>query len=410
MKDESPSGLYLIEYQEARASLKKHFFSLPPIDMPLEEVGGMVLAEDVTAPFHLPQFSNSAVDGYAVRFPEGREHVKKGTRFTLLDKEIPAGTFPHFRLHKGEAVKIFTGAPVPMGTSAVAMMEWVQEKNGTISFSRMLKQGDNIRHKGEEVRKGQIVLWKGHIMTPASIGFLATFGITKVRVFQKPKVALITTGNEIVPPGVPLQPGQIYNSNAFSLRSALSLMNVDIVFQTHLRDEISDTERAFFHALEIADVILFTGGISVGEYDFVRDTLEKYVTRIFYKVLQKPGKPLYAGRVKERFVFALPGNPASVLVCFYEYVYPTLRALAGYSFPFLPERRVKLLSAIRKKADRLWFLKGKLLKDGVKPLEFQQSHMLSSFARANCLIVAPRKRKQLSEGTKVTVHLLPVPC
>jgi len=232
-------------------------------------------------------------------------------------------------------------------------------------------------------------------------------GIKEINVIRKPRVYVIITGNELVEPGEKLEEGKIYDANSFSLYSALKSAGVEEIETKRVKDDFVEVKKEFYKALEFADIIIFSGGISVGKYDFVRDLMKKErVETIFYRVRQKPGKPLYFGKLNKKLIFALPGNPAAVLVCFYEYVYPAIRALSGFKNIFLPEKEFVLLKEIRKKTDRLWFLKGKIKGNGVLPLDFQESQMLSSFAIADCLILAPRNRKFIKKAEKIKVHLL----
>jgi molybdopterin molybdotransferase len=406
----------LITFGTARKLLKENLFTLNSIKIPVKNAVSYVLSEDIHSPIDLPPFTNSAMDGYAVRFGMlslvGKIKTKCSgciyATFYIQKKEIKAGDYKRIKLKPGDAVKVFTGSPLPSNTDAVVMKEFTEIKNGILYVKKQIKKGENIRFRGEEIKKGQKVLKKGTYLNPAGIGFLSTMGIKEVKVIRKPKVYVIITGNELVEPGKKLKEGKIYDANSFSLYSALKSAGVKEIKIKRIKDDFEKIKKEFYKALEFADIILFSGGISVGDYDFVRDLMERErVKTVFYKVKQKPGKPLYFGKFNKKLIFALPGNPASVLVCFYEYVYPAIRALSGFKDIFLPEKEFILLRDIKKKTNRLWFLKGKIKNKGVIPLDFQESHMLSSFAKADCLIVAPRNRKLLKKGEKVKVHILP---
>ncbi len=399
---------YLITFEGAKKLLEENLFNLEPVKIPVKSAVSHILGEDIYSPLDLPPFTNSAMDGYAVRF----EKSDKEMSFKLRKGEIKAGDYKKIKLRPGEAVKVFTGSPLPLNADAVVMKEFVEVKNNILYVKQQIKKGENIRFKGEEIKKGEKVLKKGTYLNPAGIGFLSTMGIREVKVIRKPRVYIIITGNELTEPGKKLKEGKIYDANSFSLYSVLKLIGIKEIKIKIIKDDFEKIKRGFYKALEFADIILFSGGISVGEYDFVRDLMKRErVKTIFYKVKQKPGKPLYFGIFDEgnikKLIFALPGNPASVLVCFYEYVYPAIKALSGFKDIFLPERKFILLKDIKKKTDRLWFLKGKLKNDFVLPLDFQESHMLSSFTKADSLIVAPRNKKLLKKGEKVKVHLLP---
>ncbi len=417
---------YFITFEKARRLLKENLFTLDSIKISVKDAISYILAEDIHSPIDLPPFTNSAMDGYAVRFGISSlvGEIKTKCRgciyatFHIQKREIKAGDYKRIELKPGEAVKVFTGSPLPLNTDAVVMKEFTEVRNNVLYVKKRIKKGENIRFKGEEIKKGDKVLKKGTYLNPAGIGFLSTMGIKEVKVIRKPKVYVIITGNELVEPGKKLREGKIYDANSFSLYSALKSAGIKKIKIKRIKDEFEKIKKEFYKALEFADIIIFSGGISVGDYDFVRDLMEKErVKTVFYKVKQKPGKPLYFGIFPlgeggqgdsyKKLIFALPGNPASVLVCFYEYVYPAIRALSGFKDIFLPEREFILLRDIKKKTDRLWFLKGKIKNKGVIPLDFQESHMLSSFAKADCLIVAPRNRKLLKKGEKVKVHILP---
>lgn len=397
---------YFVTVQKAKKLLKTNLFRLEPIMLPVTKAVGMVLAEDILSPFDLPLFNNSAMDGFAVRFGRSK------TRFTLVKGEIRTGVKPEIVLKEGEAVKIYTGGMLPKGTDAVVMIENVKVDGDALFVTgKTPKLGDNIRYRGEEIRRGKKVLKGGTLLTPAAVGFLSTMGFTQVKVHRKPRVHLIVTGDELTKPGEDLPEGKIYDSNTYSLSSALRIAHIDDLKVSYVGDSMEKVHRVFGEALRFADILVFTGGVSVGEHDYVRKLMFKEeVDTVFYKVKQKPGKPLYFGRKDRRLVFGLPGNPASVLVCYYEYLYPAILGLMGYKRIFLPERRMRLKRDIVKKTDRVWFLKGKILRDGVLPLDFQESHMLSSFAQADCLIVAPQGRKNIHKGRYVSIHLLPHYC
>ncbi len=401
----------MITFERAIKLLKENIFVLEPVKIPVIKSTSHILAEDIFSPINLPSFTNSAMDGYAVRIDDTcykTEDKNIFAVFKLRRNKIKAGDSKRIVLKPGEAIKIFTGSPLPVNTDTVIIKEITEEREGFLFVKEKFGIGKNIRYEGEEIKKGDKILEKGFYFTPPAIGLLSTLGIKEVRVIRKPKVYVIITGSEIVLPGKKLKYGKIYDANSFSLFSALKMAGVQDIKIKRVRDDFLYIKKVFNQSLGFADIIIFTGGISVGEYDFVRELFKKEnVEKVFYKVLQKPGKPMFFGKKGKKLVFALPGNPASVLVCFYEYVYPALRKMMGFKEIFLKEEKKILLKDIKKKPERLWFLKGRIIKNGVIPLDFQESHMLSSFARADCLIVAPKNRKLLKKGEKVKVHLLP---
>ena len=368
----------------------------------ISESTGCVLAETIFSPIDLPSFNQSAMDGYALASSD--EHKNK---FKVIG-EIKAGDAGSVQLQSGQAVRIFTGAEVPASADAVVIQEKTERVNGSIHLSEAVRQGDCIRYKGSQIKAGEVALKTGTLLNPAAIGFLASIGIQKVSVYKKPDVSLITTGNELVKPGKTLMRGQVYESNSFALQAALNQMHIRPKNNLSTGDEIKSLSLKIEESLNDSDVVILTGGISVGKYDLVHEALMSLeVETIFYKVDQKPGKPFFFGKLKDKLIFALPGNPAAVLVCFYEYIYPALRMLQGIENASLHSLKLKLLKDISKKEDRAQFIRAIKVNDGVMPLEKQDSNMLRSFAEADSLIYVPIENQVLNQGEEVEVHLLP---
>jgi len=396
----------MVTVKQAKDLLIKNINSLEPISKNLLEAVGYVMEEDIFSPIDLPPFTCSAMDGYAIRSSDvqGKLPIK-----LKIKGEIKAGDFKNITVGEGYAFKIFTGAPIPFGTDYVVMQEYTQQEDDFVLIKKNFSKYENIRWKGEEIRKGQKVLSRGTVLNPVVIGFLAIMGIDKVKVIRKPNAYLIVTGSELVIPGTPLKLGKVYDSNSFSIYSALKDMGIERISMVRRGDDFRAIHKAFEKAIAGSDVIIFSGGVSVGKYDFVRELFEKVgVETIFYKVEQKPGKPIYFGRYKGKIIFGLPGNPVSSLVCFYGYVYPAIRKMMGLYPIFLEEKTLSLLKEIRNKGGKVNFLRGMFYSDTVMPLKYQSSHMLSSFAKSNCLIVVPRNRKLLKKGEKVKVQILPM--
>lgn len=292
--------------------------------LPLNKAIGKLIAAPILAPMQVPSFDNSGMDGYAFAWEDAGESRK-------LAQVVQAGSNPDFTLEKGTAVRIFTGAPVPKGADTVVQQEWVTVVGEVIFFEvEKLNQGQNVRKVGSQCKKGELILPAETPITPGTIGLLASLGISEVEVFASPKVSIILTGDEIVELGDSLRPGQIYNSNGPALQSYLTQIGIADVQILKVKDEEAAVVRVIREAMDSSDVVLLTGGISVGDYDFVKGGLEKNgVKQLFYKVRQRPGKPLFAGKKDEKLIFALPGNPASVLSCFIQYVKPCLQHLMG---------------------------------------------------------------------------------
>ena len=286
------------------------------------KASGYVLFEDVVSKIDMPPFRQSAMDGYALC-------LHNELAYQLIG-EVKAGDNFHPVLKKGEAIRIFTGSPVPDTANAVIMQERVQVDNKSIIIDSLVSDNDNIRPLGEQILKGQTALKKGSLLTPAAVGFISSLGIEKISVYKKASVAVIVTGNELVKAGNVLNYGQIYESNGVMLTAALTGLG----YQKVTNFKVEDTYQATFNMLQKVigshDVILVTGGISVGDYDFVGLVLKDLgVDELFYKVNQKPGKPLFFGKKENKIVFALPGNPAAALTCFYIYVQLALQKISG---------------------------------------------------------------------------------
>lgn len=366
----------------------------------LAEAKGCVLAQAIHAPLALPPFDQSAMDGYALCL--GAEE-----RYQIVG-EVAAGSAWNSSLKAGQAVRIFTGAPVPSAAQAVIQQEKVVVEGNELVVPVDIKLGLNIRPKGEQIQEGALALKTGSILTPATIGFLASMGMTRVLVFCKPKVGIVVTGSELVAPGQALQLGQIYESNGQMLQAALEQTGFGRATMKVIEDNYLATLALLKEQLQEVDVLIISGGISVGDYDFVGQVLPKLgVETLFYKVRQKPGKPLYLGTKNNCIVFALPGNPAAALSCYYEYVLTALKKCQGYAHYSLPTSHLPLAHNYQRKGNRAQFLKAYATSQGVEILEQQSSAMLQSFAWANALVYVPETVSDLAKGEPVEVHWLP---
>jgi len=363
------------------------------------EAVGNTLFENIKSPIDMPPFRQSAMDGYALSLNEN------GT-YTIIG-EVKAGDGHHPALKKGEAVRIFTGAPVPDTANAVVMQEKTSVENNVLKIESPVLKNENIRPLGEQILKGQIALYKGTRLTPAGIAFLTTIGITEVKVYQKPKIAVVVTGNELVAPGQDLAYGQIYESNAVMLSASLHALGFNNVSTQNVSDDYKNTLDTLNEAINNSDVVLVSGGISVGDYDFVGKALEELgVEQLFYKVNQKPGKPLFFGKKEHKMVFALPGNPASALSCFYVYVYRALQKMCG-NLNFSLHRTTAISeSSYIKKGDRAQFLKAIYSNGKVQILKGQNSSMLHTFALANAMVYLAETANSIKVNDTVEVLLL----
>jgi molybdopterin molybdotransferase len=382
-----------IEYVESNSHPAKNI-----VKISLKNALGFVLAEDVMSPIDMPPFRQSAMDGYAVRIHDSEYYHVKG--------ELQAGDGQDVTLRKGDAVRIFTGAPVPNDANAVVIQEKTTIKEKELEVHDEVTVQSNIRPKGEQIQKGEMALGKGISLTPAAIGFLTTIGITDVSVYQKPSIGIIATGNELAEAGTELKHGQIYESNSLMLRTALVSSGYTDNETFKVPDDFNSTRNLLEEVLKSKDVVLITGGISVGDYDFVGKALQELkVSQLFYKVKQKPGKPLFFGKKNDTYIFALPGNPAAALSCFYIYVQRCLRRIEGcLNFePFTVD--ATSLSEYSSKGDRAQFLKADYQNGKVKILEGQSSSMLHSFAVSNALVYLSADKNKVEKGDIVQLLL-----
>jgi molybdopterin molybdotransferase len=402
----------MVSVEEAQKLVLDNTNILESVEVSLTEAEGLILAEDITSPVNLPYFTNSAMDGYAVKSRDTKEANENSPVSLKVVGIIRAGDYPNFTVGDKEAAKIMTGAPLPSGVDAVVMVEYTEEGKGIVKVKKAVNPSENIRYEGEEIKKGEIALEKGTELNPASIGFIAGLGIKKVKVYRKPKVALVVTGEEVVGLDEELKPGKIRDTNSITLSATLSREKVEFLFLGRARDELSDIEEKLKRGVEWCDVLIVTGGVSIGDYDYVKDVLEDLgVEEIFWRVAQRPGGPVFFGKRGDTLIFGLPGNPASALLCLYEYVRPALRKMMGKRDVFLMEIEAMLLEEIRKKPDgKTHFLRGHLEKEGdsfyVKSSGTQGSHILKSFALSNCLIIVPGDITHLPSGSRVKVHIL----
>lgn len=393
----------MISVEEAKKIIRENVIELQPLQLPLKDAVGLVLAEDVYATVYIPPFNQSSMDGYAFSFKGWQLHHK-----LEVAGEVPAGRNDMLTLAPNQAVRIFTGAPVPDSADTVVMQEKVKLEDGELLLEdETIEKGTNIRAKGFEIKPGSRALVKGDHLSPAAIGFLAGIGVTDVRVFPKPSISIIVTGKELQQPGKPLQYGQVYESNSLTLLAALQGLHISEVRVLLVDDDLEKLNDTLQNELALSDVVLLSGGISVGDYDFVLEAATQCgVTKLFHRLRQRPGKPLYFGKKDHKMVFGLPGNPSSVLTCFYEYVLPALQQLSG-SKKELPVLQVPLAKAINKAVGLTHFLKGFYNGEEATALDAQESYRLSSFAKANCLIKIGEEVTHCDEQELVEIHLLP---
>ncbi len=393
----------MISVAAAKQFIKEQCNVLSPVPVPVAEAGGLVLASSVVAPYDMPAFYQSSMDGYAFRFADWQA----GSELTVV-AESAAGNTRRFTLGEGEACRIFTGAPLPDGADTVVMQEKVQRIQSQIIIEEtIVAPYQHVRRPGAEIKQGTVALEAGNLLNPAAISFLAGIGINSVSVYPSPAVTIIVTGNEFQPATKTPAWGKVYESNTAGLSTALSQAGITDIRTRLVPDDLDATADALQAALNESDMILLTGGVSVGEYDFVVTAARQCgVTQHFHRVKQKPGKPLFFGTCNKVVVFGLPGNPSSVLTCFYEYVVEAISCLTKRNVN-LTRRSVRLNGNYTKAAGLTHFLKARFDGEKVNVLSAQESFRLATFATANCLLIAEEEHTTLNENDFVTIHLLP---
>lgn len=403
----------MISVREAQEIILQSVPVYPQKLAALTEALGRYLAKSIESPLDLPSFNNSAMDGYAIKSEETLQACPDHPLSLKVSFTVKAGDQPKQELRQGEAARIFTGAMIPPGTDAVVIQENVVRKDDEITLQKPLKPGQNIRKKGEEIKVGEQALENGTLLNPASVGFLASMGLKTIPIHTPPRVGILVTGSEIVRREADFGPGKVYDSNFFSLSTALEELNLYPSFQSHGYDRLEDLKQEVSEGFSQSDFLLVTGGVSVGDFDFVKEVAAKEgVKEVFWRVKQKPGKPIFFGKKGDSgFLFGLPGNPASALVCFYEYVRPALLKAMGAKQALLPRIRVPIAKSLKKKSGKVHFYKGVLKIQGgeifAELLDGQGSHLMKSFSQANCLIRIPEGTEVVGSGEMVEVDLLP---
>lgn len=388
----------MIEVEKAINLVQSSQIKLEIIELDLMDALGCCLAENISSPIDMPPFSQSAMDGYAI--------CGEGNKFDLVG-EVKAGDVRALNLEQGKATRIFTGAMIPIGTTAIAKQEIVERIGDIIHLQEEVNIGTSIRQQGEEVKSGECVLQSGTEINPAAIGLLSGLGIARVKVYRRPNIQLIVTGDELTKLGDRLVPGKIYESNSYTLRAALREAGFHCSV-SYVKDNYQDTKSLIEKAIQTNDLVIMTGGISVGDYDFVGRALDEIgVNQVFYKVKQKPGKPLYYGELNNVKIFALPGNPAAALTCIHIYVKLAIKLMMGNANPMLQKRSVTMAHSYAKKGDRAQFLKAQIKDNKVTVHSGQSSAMLSSFVDANCLLYINNNTKEVSTGDTVEAYVLP---
>jgi molybdopterin molybdotransferase len=370
---------------------------------------GRVLATDVISPLDVPAHDNSAMDGYAVRFAD---LPREGdVTLTVAGTSFAGAPFAG-AVKPGTCVRIMTGGVVPAGADTIVMQEHVKASGDAVTIGAGHRKGQNLRRAGEDLATGQVALKRGLTLRPADIGLISSLGLPEVAVYRRLRVAFFSTGDELVSLGTLPKEGQIYDSNRYTIHGMLTRLGCEVLDMGVVRDDPALLEDAFGTAAAAADVVITSGGVSVGEADFVRDLLNKMGEVVFWKIAMKPGRPLAYGRIGHAHFFGLPGNPVSVMVTFYQFVRDALLRLAGCDpVPPLPVFKVPCTSVLKKAPGRTEFQRGILSRDGggnwsVRVTGEQGSGILRSMSEANCFIILPTEQGNVAAGALVDVQVM----
>jgi molybdopterin molybdotransferase len=406
--DTPAQGQRSLHLEEARVRILETIVPVAGTErLPLRDALGRVLAAEVRSTVDVPSHDNSAMDGYALAaagLPAEGEQA-----FTVVGTSW-AGRPYAGEVGPGQCARIFTGATLPAGTDTIVMQEHVRREGDVAYLTPGHRAGQHRRRAGEDIRAGDVAVPAGTLLRPAHLGLVASVGVGEVEVLRRPRVAIFSTGDELRAIGESLEEGQIYDSNRYSMYGMLARLGLEVVDLGVVRDTLEATRQAFEEAAATADAIVTSGGVSVGEADYVVETLEQLGQVGFWKVAIKPGKPIAFGRVGNALFFGLPGNPVSSMVTFYQLVQPALRRLAGEERPEVPVLlKATCETKLKKKAGRMEFQRGILARDPdgryvVRGVGHQGAGVLRSMAEADCFIVLPLEQETVQPGTEVEVQ------
>jgi molybdopterin molybdotransferase len=369
--------------------------------IPTKEILGRVLAEDIVPSINVPAHDNSAMDGYAIRFADAEKPLKEiGTAL--------AGKPFHGQLGAGDCVRIMTGAVMPPGADTVVIQEVVKKQGERITVPPGQKKAQNVRYAGEDLKIGVPVLGPGRLLKPADVGLIASLGIGEVRVKRKLRVAFFATGDELASIGQPLKEGEVYDSNRYTVHGMLARLGVEAIDMGVVRDNPADLEAAFRKA-SLADAVITTGGVSVGEADFIKQMMAKLGEVLFWKIAMRPGRPMAFGKIGDAFLFGLPGNPVAVMVTFYQFVRDALLHMSGREDAPIPLLKAVSAENLRKVPGRTEYQRGILFREEgewkARTTGQQGSGVLRSMSEANCFIVLEHDRGTVKAGEAVSVQL-----
>ena len=400
----------MLTYEEAKVTILAHAKAQESEKVDFRNSVGRALAEDLIAPEDQPPFDNSAVDGYAVKLNAIALATSENPVVLRCQEYIFAGRLDTISLQEGKCVQVATGAPMPLGADAVVMKEQVVRKDDQVYFSHPTQSGNNLRRRGRDMSIGDPLFPVGTTIAPTHLVLLAAQGLVEVPLYRRLKINILSTGTELVDPTIKPGPGQIREANSFLLEALLQAEACEVTRLHRVVDDLKGTIKVLDLALK-ADVLLISGGVSVGDSDFVKPALKELgVEEIFWRVKIKPGKPLFFGQLGDTKVFGLPGNPASTFVLFEELVRPYLRKCLGHQQLEVPMRSAKITENFDETSERLQLLRAHWYhKDGsdwVRPVPQQGSFSIASIAQANSLIHMPEDSKPLRSGQSVSVRTL----
>lgn len=403
----------MVEVEEAISIILSSTRVLKTEEISLLDSLSLVLAEDIDSDTNIPYFDNSAMDGYAVKADDTMDASRENPVQLEVIEDLPAGYLPKTHLTKGKAIRIMTGAIIPENADAVVMVEDTQKHGSIVRVFKEVKKHENIRFAGEDIRKNDLVIKKGTIIRAQEIGVLASLGKTKVKVIEKPKVAILATGDELLEIDKKIENGKIRNSNTYALISLVKKYGAIPVNLGIAKDNKEDIEDKLKQGLN-ADILLVSAGVSVGDYDYVRDVLINLGVKLrFWKVAMKPGKPLIFGTLQDKIIFGLPGNPVSSMISFEQFARPCILKMMGKEKLRKQEILAKLEQDIEKKPGRIHFLRAVVYKKDnenyVKIAKKQGSGIFSSLVLANSLVIIPKETSFVKKGSIVSVQLLDDP-
>jgi molybdopterin molybdotransferase len=392
--------------EEHQAAVTALLAPLPEEDVPLPAAAGRVLAREVCAGVALPVFGNSAMDGYAARWDEvGAASPQAPVRLPVAE-DNPAGRGDVVPLQPGTVQRIMTGAPLPDGADVVVPVELTDAGTEVVELRGSPERGAHLRHAGEDIPEGAVALSAGTVLGAAQLGLAASVGVTTVTVRRRPRVLVLSTGSELVEPGTPLRPGQIYESNSLLLAAAVAEAGGEARRLHFVPDDVEQFLATVRAELATADLLVTSGGVSAGAYEVVKDAFRGLGTVEFTKVAMQPGGPQGCGTVDGVPVVTLPGNPVSSFVSFEVFVRPALRRALGHTRPERLRAPARLTSDLRSPAGRRQFLRGWYSDGEVSQVGGPGSHLVAHLARANCLVVVPEDVTELAAGAPVDVVLI----